>query len=70
MSEHAIRVGGPSFGASARAFMVPDDVQCVRATAEKWNVAGLCGPFAELFFSPHEERCEKKEPVPRFGERP
>ena len=36
--------------ASVRAFLVPDDVLCMRTTAEKWNAAGLYGPFAELCF--------------------
>ena len=36
--------------ASVRAFLVPDDVLCMRTTAEKWNVTGLYGPFAELYF--------------------
>ena len=41
---------------SVRAFLVPDDVLCTRATAGKWYVAGLHGPFAELYFLPHVER--------------
>ena len=46
---HARRDGGPPWD-SVRAFLVPDDVLCMRTTAGKWNVAGLYGPFAELHF--------------------
>ena len=34
----------------ARVFLVPDGVLCMRTTAAKWNIAGLCGPSAELHF--------------------
>ena len=35
---------------TVRAFLVPDDVFCMRTTAVRWNIAGLYGPCAELFF--------------------
>ena len=46
---HAHRDGGPPWD-SIRVFLVPDGVLCMRTTARKWNVAGLCGPNAELCF--------------------
>ena len=36
--------------ASVREFLTSDDGLYMRTTAMKWNIAGLCGPFAELFF--------------------
>ena len=45
----ALRNRGPLWE-SLRVFLVPDDVLYMRTTAAKWNIAGLYGPFAELFF--------------------
>ena len=47
---NVLRVFEGPLWASVRAFLVPDDVLCMRTTAEKWNAAGLYGPFAELYF--------------------
>ena len=41
---------------SVRAFLVLDDVLCMRTTAGKWNVAGLYGPCAEPNFFLNEVR--------------
>ena len=47
---------------SVRIFLVPDDVLCVRTTAAKWNIAGLYGPFAELYFFLIKKRREEPQP--------
>ena len=52
-------VGGPLW-VSARVFLVPDGVLQMRTTAVKWNIAGLYGPFLELYF--FFMRGEKKRP--------
>ena len=41
-----------------RAFLVLDDVLCLRTRAGTGNVAGLYGPLAEIHFL-REERCSE-----------
>ena len=48
---------------SVRVFFVPDDVLYMRTTAVNWNIAGLCGSFAELFFF-HLKEDGKQKPLP------
>ena len=43
---------------SVRAFLVPDDVLCMRSTAGKCNVAGCAGPMPNSVFFLNEGRCE------------
>ena len=50
-----------------RAFLVPDDVLCMPMTAGEWNVAGLCGLYAELCFF-LMKKDSKYEPVPSVHE--
>ena len=54
----ALRNRGPSLGT--------DDVLYMRTTAVKWNIAGWCGPLAELFFF-LLTKDGKKRPPPSSG---
>ena len=44
--------------------LTSEDVLHMRTAGLKWNIAGLYGPFADLFFFLLKKEDDKRKPIP------